>query len=249
MCLQVKGFHLGIIFQCHHVHGSHNASIATTTMHAPHVYKAEVAWTIKGTDSELLNCLLADRMKLPTKIQNASSQSISPCFLRRLSGHSFAVQRYVQISYTSYILFHFSIIGNDCVAVPTIINSSDVCRVVSHGSLSFTCKNNGNSLFWKCVVFGDSAIIVIRDSTTHIPEPNVAGLTLTENYTYNAEGLGCIKSTLTFAGSLDILQTLNGLVINCDDTASDTDNATIVIPSEYTCTVATMIFLIQKHVL
>ena len=96
-------------------------------------------------------------------------------------------------------------------------------------------------------MFGDSAIIVIRDSTTHIPEPNVAGLTLTENYTYNAEGIDCIKSTLIFAGSLDILQTLNGLVINCDDTASDTDNATIVIPSEYTVAQYYDTFNIQKN--
>ena len=72
-------------------------------------------------------------------------------------------------------------------------------------------------------------IIVIGDSATHIPEPSVTGLTLTENHTHNDEGLGCIKSTLTFAGSLEILQTLNGLVINCV-----TDNATVVIPSEYT---------------
>ena len=59
-------------------------------------------------------------------------------------------------------------------------------------------------------------------------------MTLTENYTYNKD-LDCINSTLTFAGSLEILQTLNGLVIKCTDSANtNTDNATIVIPSEYT---------------
>ena len=107
----------------------------------------------------------------------------------------------------------------------TIIARSDGCTAVTRGSVSYTCRNTGPSIAWRCEIFSQS-IVVIGTSTTHLPNLNVTGVTVAENFTYNPS-IDCLESTLKLSGSLENLQPLNGLLLECQD-----DNVTIVIPSE-----------------
>ena len=105
-----------------------------------------------------------------------------------------------------------------------IIARSDGCSAVSRGSVSYTCRNTGKSIIWKCEILPQSTLVVIGTSTTHLPNLNVAGVTVAENFTYNPS-IDCLESTLKLSGSS--LQQLNGLILGCED-----DNTTIVVPSE-----------------
>ena len=85
---------------------------------------------------------------------------------------------------------------------PAIIARSDGCSAVSRGSVSYTCRSNGNSISWKSDIFTDSeSITVIRNSSaTNLPNLDVTGVTIAENST----GTDCgLKSTLKLSGSLE----------------------------------------------
>ena len=60
--------------------------------------------------------------------------------------------------------------------------------------------------------------------TTQVSNFSVTGVTVAENNTYN----DCLKSTLTFSGSLENLQRLNKELLRCEKI----HNVTIVVPSE-----------------
>ena len=118
----------------------------------------------------------------------------------------------------------FSILGIDsCTA--GIFTRSDGCSAVSRGSVIYTCKNT-DSIVWKSDIFLGT-IIVIRNSTTSIPDHSITGVTVAEKYIYK-QSIDCLKSTLTFSGSLENLQRLNKVLLRCEKKG----NVTIVVPSE-----------------
>ena len=122
--------------------------------------------------------------------------------------------------------------GHLCtVSTPTIVASSnsDVCRVVSQRSLSYTCTNNGLALTWTSSVWSGSFSVFVLDKES-VPVLNVTGVTLMEN-TNNNIILTCLSSTLTFTGNLSALTQLNGAMLNCREKA-DQDSIVIIVPSK-----------------
>ena len=119
----------------------------------------------------------------------------------------------------------FSILGIDsCIPAPgrRIIARSDGCSAVSRGSVSYTCKNT-DSIVWKSDIF-EPIFVIGSSETTQVSNFSVTGVTVAENNTYN----DCLKSTLTFSGSLENLQRLNKELLRCEKI----HNVTIVVPSE-----------------
>ena len=120
-----------------------------------------------------------------------------------------------------------TISGQCPVSAPTIVSSpDDICRVVSQGSLSYTCTNNGLFLTWTSSVWSGS-LNIVASTTAVVPPLNVTGVTLMENNNNNAT---CLSSTLTFNGTFSNLAQLNGVMLTCSDPSAPTDTITIVVP-------------------
>ena len=79
-------------------------------------------------------------------------------------------------------------------------------------------------------MFSGNIIVLASQATVNLPMPPT-GVNLTENDNDNTT---CLKSTLTFTGTVADLEQLNGAVLTCIDgaDASLTDTVTIVIPGE-----------------
>ena len=118
--------------------------------------------------------------------------------------------------------------------MPTIISSTsseDVCRVVSQKSLSYTCNNDNVVLVWDSSVFSGGTIAVSAGLPT-APPALTGGSGVTAMIT-NDGNTSCLRSDLTFNGSLPMLTSLlNGKTLSCTDPVGPPDSTTIVIPSK-----------------
>ena len=120
-----------------------------------------------------------------------------------------------------------------CTTQPTIVASSnsDVCRVVSQRSLSYTCYNQDLALTWTSSVWsGSFSVSAFDKGSVLVPALNVTGVTLMDTH---KSLLTCLVSTLTFTGHLSALTQLNGVMLNCSNEANhDQDSVFIIVPSK-----------------
>ena len=131
-----------------------------------------------------------------------------------------------------YYLLIFT--GQCPVSVPTIISSTsseDVCRVVSQKSLSYTCNNDDLVLVWSSSIFTGGSVSVAAGLAT-VPPSLTGGSGVTVMIT-NDDNTTCIRSDLTFNGSLLMLRSLlNGVTLSCTDPVGPPNSTIIEIPSK-----------------
>ena len=128
----------------------------------------------------------------------------------------------------------YSLTGQCPVSVPTIISSTsseDACRVVSQKSLSYTCNNDNLVLVWDGSIFSGGSVSVTAGIATATPTLT-GGSEVTVMIT-NEGNTSCLRSDLTFNGSLPMLRSLlNGVTLSCTDPDGPPNSTTIVIPSK-----------------
>ena len=103
-----------------------------------------------------------------------------------------------------------------------------MCQVVSQGSLSYLCRDNGGgSVAWSSSVWSGSVGVTGGTPTAGFPPLTVSGVTVSENSTLD---VACINSTVTFNGYLTALTALNGATLTCNTAVDPEDTVTIVVP-------------------
>ena len=111
------------------------------------------------------------------------------------------------------------------------IISEEVCQVISHNSLSYTCNDETGVLLWTSSLYNDStSVAVFAGHMPIIPSLTVSGVGMMIDTTGNST---CVRSVLTFNGSLMSLTALNGATLSCGNiTNTVPDSTTIVVPSK-----------------
>ena len=114
-----------------------------------------------------------------------------------------------------------------CPSTPSI-TSFDVCQVVSQGSLSYLCRDDGGgTVVWTSSVWSGTLSVSGGFPVSAFPQVTVSGVTLSES---NSIDMLCVNSTLSFNGDLTALSLLNGATLTCDAPGNPDDTVTIVVP-------------------
>ena len=129
--------------------------------------------------------------------------------------------------------------GRCTVSSPTITTTAtsssnmdtDVCHMVSQGSLSYTCTINGSCLFWNSSLFSPfNLVATVNPHETR----TVNGRNFTVTHNGNET---CLVSIMLINASLVSLTQLNRSSIRCSscDKAS-VSTVTIIVPGTYNVT-------------
>ena len=127
----------------------------------------------------------------------------------------------------TYLLSFFTGQCPSSLVVQRII-SEEVCQVISQNSLSYTCNDETSVVFWTSSLFNGS-ITGAAGSMPGIPSLTVSGVGMMVDTTGNST---CVRSVLTFNGSLMSLTALNGATLSCGNITSVLDSTSIVVPSK-----------------
>ena len=101
--------------------------------------------------------------------------------------------------------------------------------MISQNSLSYTCNDETSVVLWTSSSFNGS-ITGVAVFTQVFLSLTVSGVGMMINTTGNST---CVRSVLTFNGSLMSLTALNGATLTCSNiTNSVLESTTIVVPSK-----------------
>ena len=107
---------------------------------------------------------------------------------------------------------------------------TDVCHMVSQGSLTYTCTINGSCLFWNSSIFAPfNEVAMDNPHETRV----ISGTHFTVTHNGNET---CLESTLIINGSLIAINDTSIRCYSCDKASAST--VTIIVPG--TCNVTCM---------